>query len=287
MKNFVAFFCLSVCLNHISSIYCQECQVTKIIPCGEVFPENPGEDSQIIIGQKGPKGDRGFPGHNGIKGDTGEKGDRGFPGKNWIPGLKGQGEKGEKGRPGDVGRTGIKGEPGTKGDKGTDHDSTEMVKLQKEMNSLKQNFQRLNTQINLIQGKKIGKCIFRFTYAGTFQETRSECQSYGGDLIHKNLGPSGSANHELIRSYIKAEAGQNTKIVWVGYSDLETEGTWKLVNGELYDAGNREQSSLYYWNTSEPNNSRGVEDCAHIYLSVNALNDKNCSQRYKGLCEIC
>ena len=90
-----------------------------------------------------------------------------------------------------------------------------------------------------------------------------------------------------IRSYIKAEAGLNTKIVWVGYSDLETEGTWKLVNGELYDAGNREQSSLYYWNTSEPNNSRGVEDCAHIYLSVNALNDKNCSQRYKGLCEIC
>ena len=93
--------------------------------------------------------------------------------------------------------------------------------------------------------------------------------------------------YRLIRSYIEAEAGSDTNVVWVGYTDLETEGTWKLVNGEMFDAGDREQSSLYYWNKSEPNNNRGVEDCAHIYLSTNALNDRQCSQRYKGLCEIC
>ena len=52
MKNLVVVFCLYVCFNQISSVFCQECQVTTTTPCGEVFPE----DSQITRGKKGPKG---------------------------------------------------------------------------------------------------------------------------------------------------------------------------------------------------------------------------------------
>ena len=67
------------------------------------------------------------------------------------------------------------------------------------------------------------------------------------------------------------------------------------MNGERFDAGNRDQKSLYYWRTNEPNNSRGNEDCAHIYYYRNLveLNDINCSTKtdshykFKGLCEIC
>ena len=66
------------------------------------------------------------------------------------------------------------------------------------------------------------------------------------------------------------------------------------MNGERFDADNRDQTSLYYWRTSEPNNSGGNEDCAHIYYSNTVvLNDTNCSKKthspykFKGLCEIC
>ena len=52
MKILVAVFCFSVCFNYISSVNCQECQVTKTTPCEDVFPQ----DSQIIRGKKGPKG---------------------------------------------------------------------------------------------------------------------------------------------------------------------------------------------------------------------------------------
>ena len=42
---------------------------------------------------------------------------------------------------------GFQGDPGRKGDKGTDHDSTEMVQLQQEMNSLKLNVQSIRILI--------------------------------------------------------------------------------------------------------------------------------------------
>ena len=39
-------------------------------------------------------------------------------------------------------------------------------------------------------------CTFRFTSPKNFKDAKTECQSYGGDIIYKNLGPAGVTNHE-------------------------------------------------------------------------------------------
>jgi len=144
-------------------------------------------------------------------------------------------------------------------------------------------------------GIYIGNCKYRFTKVGDWYHSREECKSYGGDLIHKQFGPTGAAYHDKLREFITSKI--DTHNIWVGYTDLDTEGEWKLVNGELYDADDKNLESLYHWKSGQPNNYQGREDCANIYR-VNpgddvALGDNWCTQSghdqfiYRGLCEIC
>ena len=53
-----------------------------------------------------------------------------------------------------------------------------------------------NNTKNTNPGSSLETCTFRFTSPKNFEDARAECQSYGGDLIHKNFGPAGAANHE-------------------------------------------------------------------------------------------
>ena len=59
-----------------------------------------------------------------------------------------------------------------------------------------------NLVANLLSGVSIGNCIYKLTDQGDFNQARSECKSYGGDLIHRNFGPSGAAYHELVKSFV-------------------------------------------------------------------------------------
>jgi hypothetical protein len=72
-----------------------------------------GSEQDWLDSLRGPKGD---PGKNGVDGVNGERGIQGPPGP---PGKDGvNGEKGEQGPPGPPGRDGTKGEPGTPGQPG-------------------------------------------------------------------------------------------------------------------------------------------------------------------------
>lgn len=88
-----------------------------------------------IIGDPGPKGEKGERGLIGLKGDPGDRGwpglngTRGIPGQDGPPGLAGaKGQKGEPGlsgdcipgEKGDVGESGLRGEMGPPGVNGTD-----------------------------------------------------------------------------------------------------------------------------------------------------------------------
>ena len=53
-----------------------------------------------------------------------------------------------------------------------------------------------NLVAHLMPGSFIGNCVYTFTREANFSQARSECQSYGGDLIYKNFGPTGAAYHE-------------------------------------------------------------------------------------------
>ena len=80
---------------------------------------------------------------------------------------------------------------------------------------------------------------------------------------------------------------------WIGYYDLELEGTWNLLDGRMYDAGDLYQSSLYYWQPGQPNKSGPcafigqVEDQSWAILDLPCENTSFGGLATKGLCEIC
>jgi len=63
---------------------------------------------------------------------------------------------------------------------------------------------------------------------------------------------------------------------WFGLNDRSKEGTFKYSNGII--------PSYTNWNSNEPNNQRGIEDCAHI-RSDGRWNDRKCSLKLAFICD--
>ena len=58
---------------------------------------------------------------------------------------------------------------------------------------------------------------------------------------------------------------------WIGYNDRGSEGSfvWDGVD-----------SSYTYWNSGQPDNAWGTEDCTHMYNGSGRWNDLQCSRNY-------
>jgi len=120
-----------------------------------------------------------------------------------------------------------------------------------------------------------------------FNEAQQSCQNqFGGQLVSKNIGASGSAYHQLIKETV---AANKDKHLWIGLTDVEVEGTWKFQpSNEVIDFN----ESLLHFSEGQPDNAGGTEDCAHIWANNNNM-DMNDGQCHKiadwdvyGLCEI-
>jgi len=135
------------------------------------------------------------------------------------------------------------------------------------------------------------ECTDCFTYAVTsnpegWNEAQQSCKNqFGGQLVSKNLGASGSAYHQLIK---ETRAANMNKHLWVGLTDDEVEGEWKFQpSNELLDFN----GAMINWMDGQPDNWQEVEHCAHINAeNESGINDLPC---YKiqdwdvyGLCEI-
>ena len=85
-------------------------------------------------------------------------------------------------------------------------------------------------------------------------------------------------------------------VVWIGYTDANHEGDWRLLSGERLD---RHEGNFLNWLSWLPNGG-AHENCAHLLLYNDdvIMNDAHCSlnvweypkgRKYKchGLCEIC
>ncbi|XP_070782160.1 CD209 antigen-like [Enoplosus armatus] len=102
----------------------------------------------------------------------------------------------------------------------------------------------------------------------SWQESRDDCLQRGADLI-------------IIDSEEEQEFTKRfQRLVWIGLTDRETEGTWKWVDGTPL--------TTRYWAPSEPNGApRRDEDCAEIkaFNLKNSWNDELCYVQKFWICE--
>jgi Lectin C-type domain/Putative metal-binding motif len=104
----------------------------------------------------------------------------------------------------------------------------------------------------------------------SWTDARTDCQSYGYDLVAIEDAAEDSFLESAVAAYAIADAWW-----WGGYTDGLFEGSFGWVQGG---------SSYTNWNSGEPNNLYGNEDCVILYYGAH-WNDWNCSNTTTYICE--
>ncbi|KAF1387305.1 hypothetical protein PFLUV_G00104030 [Perca fluviatilis] len=101
----------------------------------------------------------------------------------------------------------------------------------------------------------------------TWPKSRADCLQKGADLVIINS----KEEEEFTRKFEKR--------LWIGLTDLETEGTWKWVDGTPLTKS--------YWNSEEPNGGKW-ENCVETqnFHYENSWNDVSCSASHPWICEM-
>ncbi len=107
----------------------------------------------------------------------------------------------------------------------------------------------------------------------TWSEARQVCQQEGGDLIWLK-----ESNLDFFRDVSRSQGGTCSN-VWVGATDIISEGQWYWVNGE--------KVRCTFWQQDQPDNRFDDEDCANlIKLFDYKLNDQLCNDKENFICQI-
>ncbi len=85
--------------------------------------------------------------------------------------------------------------------------------------------------------------------ASTWTDAQTYAQSVGGNLV--------TINDQAEQDWLVSTFG-TSQMLWIGYTDLQTEGVFKWVNGET--------STYTHWDTNQPDNHGGNES----YVALNA-----------------
>ncbi|EMP28762.1 Pulmonary surfactant-associated protein D [Chelonia mydas] len=105
-------------------------------------------------------------------------------------------------------------------------------------------------------------------YEGNFDNLKQRCSQAGGQLASPQNAAENAAIQQIVVLY--------NKLVFLGINDIQTEGRFKYLNGENIVYSN--------WQTGEPNNDKGIEDCVEVYSS-GKWNDKPCGEKRLIVCE--
>nr|CAB3263208.1 uncharacterized protein LOC104266258 [Phallusia mammillata] len=110
----------------------------------------------------------------------------------------------------------------------------------------------------------------------TWAQSRSYCQSIGGDLATWGMRDSSTRN-SIIRNSLRPGPDVH---YWIGLSDIDREGVWKYVDGVKRTNANTDFAD------GEPNDSKGGQDCARLWQEENyQMDDEDCGQNYRAICE--
>ncbi|MES2566771.1 MAG: lectin-like protein [Bacteroidota bacterium] len=97
----------------------------------------------------------------------------------------------------------------------------------------------------------------------TGPQAQAYAQSFGANLISVQ---SATENADLVQAL--SNQGYSAEVVWIGYTDEITEGSFTWYDGSPVAYSN--------WAAGEPNDAGGVEDCTQIYPN-GSWNDLSCS----------
>uniref|UniRef100_A0A3B4YR41 C-type lectin domain-containing protein n=1 Tax=Seriola lalandi dorsalis TaxID=1841481 RepID=A0A3B4YR41_SERLL len=111
-----------------------------------------------------------------------------------------------------------------------------------------------------------GSLYYNSSNEKTWQESRKDCIQKGADLT--------IINNREEQNFIR----QFKKYLWIGLTDIETEGKWKWVDGTPLTRS--------FWDSKEPN-GKTLENCGQIKNPnlQNNWNDERCSNTHNWICE--
>ncbi|KAL7855922.1 hypothetical protein AOLI_G00195260 [Acnodon oligacanthus] len=106
----------------------------------------------------------------------------------------------------------------------------------------------------------------------TWGSSRQDCRERGADLV--------IINSREEQEFVDSLSSCKDAAVFIGLSDLETEGVWKWVDGSVLSTG--------YWENGQPNNGIWIssQDCAVTGPQLGKRwNDKPCKNSFYWICE--
>ena len=112
-----------------------------------------------------------------------------------------------------------------------------------------------------------GSCYRVPSKSLSWTAAKSDCEAQGAKLA---IVTSQAEQQALV-----SKISQN---VWIGLGrDPNVHSRWLWVDGSI--------ATYTHWSPGEPNDSGGVEDCAHMFPPAGKWNDLACSSSLKYLCE--
>uniref|UniRef100_A0A3P9AQC6 C-type lectin domain-containing protein n=1 Tax=Esox lucius TaxID=8010 RepID=A0A3P9AQC6_ESOLU len=116
--------------------------------------------------------------------------------------------------------------------------------------------------------KNGSSCYYISTVLKSWTDSRQDCLDRGGDLVIINS----REEQALIKSF--------SYRAWIGLSE-DIKKSWRWVDGSPLTTS--------YWNSGEPNNMGGTEDCVEILIVHKDLflawNDASCKDPKHWICE--
>ncbi|XP_010282980.1 PREDICTED: C-type lectin domain family 17, member A-like [Phaethon lepturus] len=119
-------------------------------------------------------------------------------------------------------------------------------------------------------------CYFFSSTTKPWQAANDSCANFNAHLAIVNTEQENKflANHVM-----------ETRIFWLGLTDMHNEGNWQWVDGRSLSLSYVFSLIGGFWNSGEPNNvGHHGEDCGSIYSS-GGWNDVTCSSDEAWICE--
>uniref|UniRef100_A0A3Q1H4J3 C-type lectin domain-containing protein n=1 Tax=Anabas testudineus TaxID=64144 RepID=A0A3Q1H4J3_ANATE len=132
-----------------------------------------------------------------------------------------------------------------------------------------------------------GKCYYFSTTKSTWNQSRDDCRSKGGDLVKIDSREEQSFLELRLRQKMDSDYDK----FWIGLTDSKEEDKWLWVDDSPLN------TSLTFWIRGEPDNWNGRngevpegEDCAAMGKKSGAADlkcwfDIFCKKNYKSICE--